>query len=111
MGTSNKRPGRVGDSPLPGAGNFADEEGGAASATGHGEAILRAGMTRHAVDLLRSGTPAPEAARAAVAEVKRRTGLDVGIILVGKDGQIGHHTGTPRMPWAAFVDGVASSGV
>jgi beta-aspartyl-peptidase (threonine type) len=54
-GTAGKRPGRVGDSPLVGAGTFADDEGGAASATGHGESILRVCMTRFAVDLLRGG--------------------------------------------------------
>jgi beta-aspartyl-peptidase (threonine type) len=109
-GTAGKRPGRVGDSPLVGAGNLADDEGGAASATGHGEAILRVGMSRCAVDALRAGRSATEAARAAVAEVKRRTGVDVGIIVVGRDGSVGHHSGTPRMPWAAVIDARASSG-
>ena len=109
-GTPGKRPGRVGDSPLVGAGNFADAEGGAASATGHGEAILRVCMTRFAVDLLRAGSAAPDAARAAVAEVRRRTGTDVGIILVDKAGHVGHFSGTSRMPWAAVVGGTVTSG-
>jgi L-asparaginase / beta-aspartyl-peptidase len=109
-GTAGKRPGRVGDSPLVGAGNLADDEGGAASATGHGEAILRVGMTRLAVAELRQGRSAGEAARAAVAEVKRRSGVDVGIIVVGRDGSVGHHSSTPRMPWAAVAGGQASSG-
>jgi beta-aspartyl-peptidase (threonine type) len=109
-GTAGKRPGRVGDSPLVGAGNFADQEGGAASATGHGESILRVCMTRFAVDLLRAGTAAPDAARAAVGEVRRRTGTDVGIILVDSQGAVGHFSGTPRMPWASVVGGQPSSG-
>jgi len=109
-GTPGKRPGRVGDSPLVGAGNFADDEGGAASATGHGEAILRVGMTHFAVDRLRAGMSADEAAHAAVAEVRRRTGVDVGIILVSRDGSAGHFSGTPRMPWAQIVDGTPTSG-
>ncbi len=91
-GTPGKRPGRVGDSPIPGAGNFADAEAGAASATGHGEAILRVGMTRFAVDLLRAGRSPDDAARAAVAEVKRRTDTNVGIILVARDGSLGHYS-------------------
>jgi beta-aspartyl-peptidase (threonine type) len=109
-GIAGKRPGRVGDSPLVGAGNFADDEGGAASATGHGESILRVCMTRFAVDLLRAGRGAPDAARAAVAEVKRRTGADVGIILVDRAGAVGHFSGTSRMPWAALVGGALSAG-
>jgi beta-aspartyl-peptidase (threonine type) len=109
-GTTGKRPGRVGDSPLVGGGTFADEEGGAASATGHGESILRVCMTRFAVDLLRQGRSAEDAARAAVAEVQRRTGTDVGIILVDRAGGVGHHSGTPRMPWASVTGGQPSSG-
>jgi beta-aspartyl-peptidase (threonine type) len=38
---TGKRPGRVGDSPLVGAGTYADDDAGAASATGHGERIIR----------------------------------------------------------------------
>jgi beta-aspartyl-peptidase (threonine type) len=110
-GTAGKRPGRVGDSPLVGGGNFADDEAGAASATGHGEAILRVCMTRFAVDLMRGGESAADAARLSVEEVKRRTETDVGIILVGRDGSVGHHTGTARMPWAAVAGGNQSSGL
>src|SRR5262245_45947966 len=39
-----KRPGRIGDTPLCGCGTYADDRGGAASATGHGETILRITM-------------------------------------------------------------------
>src|SRR5262245_49434006 len=62
-GTTGKRPGRVGDSPIPGAGTYADEAG-ACSATGHGEAILRVVAARAALDRLRAGASAAEAARA-----------------------------------------------
>jgi beta-aspartyl-peptidase (threonine type) len=109
-GTPGKRPGRVGDTPLVGGGTFADDEAGAASATGHGEAILRVVMTKGVVDRLRGGATPDQAARAAVAEVERRTGLPVGVILVGRDGSIGHYSATPRMPWAAIAGGVPSSG-
>ncbi|HET9299829.1 MAG TPA: isoaspartyl peptidase/L-asparaginase, partial [Candidatus Polarisedimenticolaceae bacterium] len=40
-GTQDKAPGRVGDSPIPGAGSYADDRRGAASCTGWGEGILR----------------------------------------------------------------------
>ncbi len=109
-GTLYKRPGRVGDSPLPGAGLYADSRAGAASATGHGESIMRVLMCKAAADAMRGGASPDEAARAAVAELVARTGGEGGVILVGLDGRIGHHTSTARMPWAAFENGVASSG-
>ncbi|MDB4964687.1 MAG: Isoaspartyl aminopeptidase [Myxococcales bacterium] len=104
-----KRPGRVGDTPLAGAGTWAEAGVGAASATGHGESIIRALMARVAIDRLRGGDAPDDAARAAVAELVR-VGGDGGIILVGSDGRIGHHTSTSRMPWASVVDGARASG-
>lgn len=108
-----KRPGRVGDTPLPGAGTWAEAGVGAASATGHGESIIRALMARVAIDRLRAGgdaaDPADAAARAAVAQLVA-VGGSGGIILVGSDGRIGHHTSTARMPWASVESGVGASG-
>ena len=113
-GTAYKRPGRIGDSPLPGCGNYADARAGAASATGHGESIIRIVMCKGVIDRLRAGASPDEAARAAVAELIERTGDGDdgggGVIVVGLDGRIGHHTSTPRMPWAAVEDGRRSSG-
>jgi beta-aspartyl-peptidase (threonine type) len=109
-GTPYKRPGRVGDSPLPGCGNYADDRGGAASATGHGESIIRVVMCKDACDRLRAGQHPDEVARAVVAELVERTGGEGGIIIVDRTGRIGHFSSTPRMPWAAFVGGVRSSG-
>jgi beta-aspartyl-peptidase (threonine type) len=109
-GTPHKRSGRVGDSPLPGCGNYADDLAGAASATGHGESIIRVVMCKGAVDRLRAGADPDAAARAAVQELVERTGGEGGIILVDRQGRIGHYTSTPRMPWAAVVGGAPSSG-
>ena len=104
-----KRSGRVGDTPLPGAGTWAEAGVGAASATGHGESIIRALMTRVAIDRLRAGGTPDEAARAAVAELVR-VGGEGGVILVGAKGQLGHHTSTARMPWASIHGGARDSG-
>jgi beta-aspartyl-peptidase (threonine type) len=109
-GTPWKRPGRVGDSPLVGCGNYADKRAGAASCTGHGESIIRVVMARAAVDRLRAGATADGAARAAVAELVERTGGEGGLILVARDGSVGHFTSTPRMPWASIVGGRLESG-
>lgn len=108
-----KRPGRVGDTPIVGAGTYADDGAGAASATGHGESIIRALVTRVAVERLRAGDSPDAAARAAVAELVARTGGEGGVIVVAADGRdtiVGHHTSTARMPWAAVVAGAPSSG-
>ena len=60
-----KYPGRVGDTPVLGAGSFCGPAG-AVSCTGHGESIMRAGMARYAYDLLAQGADVMEAASEAV---------------------------------------------
>ncbi|MSP61048.1 MAG: hypothetical protein EXR72_12030 [Myxococcales bacterium] len=110
-GISWKRPGRVGDSPLPGAGNYADHLAGAASATGHGESIIRVVMAKFAIDRLRSGLGADEAARAAVDELGGRVGGEGGIIVIDRAGRIGHARNTPCMPWASVQGGELAGGV
>ena len=57
-----KAPGRVGDSPMPGSGFWAEEGVGTAVATGTGELILRALMSCRAVDAMKSGATAQAAA-------------------------------------------------
>lgn len=96
-GITFKRRGRVGDTPLPGCGTYADDRGGAASATGHGESIARVTMTRALVDRLRAGVPAEEAAWATVDELAERVSGTGGIICVDARGRIGIAHNTPRM--------------
>jgi beta-aspartyl-peptidase (threonine type) len=100
-GMVGKRPGRVGDSPLPGAGTYADDEAGAASATGHGERIIQVALTKTAIELLRAGLPAREAAPRALASLDRVAGRG-GIILVDRAGGIGAAFNTTSMSWAAL---------
>jgi beta-aspartyl-peptidase (threonine type) len=63
-----------------------------------------------AAERLRAGDSPDEAARAAVAELVSLTGGLGGVIVVGLDGRVGHHTSTPRMPWAAIEGGRRTSG-
>ncbi len=109
-GISWKRPGRVGDSPLPGCGTYADDGAGAASATGHGESIIRVVMAKDAIDRLRGGDDAMRAAAASVEELGRRVNGQGGIILVDRAGRVGHARNTACMPWHALADGIASDG-
>jgi isoaspartyl peptidase/L-asparaginase-like protein (Ntn-hydrolase superfamily) len=68
-GLSYKLPGRVGDSPLIGAGLYVDDEAGAAGATGVGEEIIRVGGSLFIVEQMRAGKSPQEATEAAVKRV------------------------------------------
>jgi beta-aspartyl-peptidase (threonine type) len=96
-----KAAGRVGDSPVPGAGNYADDHAGAVSATGNGETILKVCLSKTAADLLRSGLHPDDAARAAMRLLADRTGGTGGVILVDRLGRLGWARTTPAMTWAA----------
>ncbi len=63
-----KYPGRVGDSPVPGAGFYCDARFGAAACTGRGELALRTGGARLVVDRLARGESPEAACRALLAE-------------------------------------------
>src|SRR5207244_3462846 len=66
---AHKLPGRVGDSPLIGAGLYVDNTAGAAGGTGAGEEIIRAGGSLLIVEALRAGKGPQEACEAAVHRV------------------------------------------
>jgi isoaspartyl peptidase/L-asparaginase-like protein (Ntn-hydrolase superfamily) len=95
--------GRVGDVPQVGAGFYATDAG-AASATGHGEAIARAGLARRAVDRLADGDDPAAAARGAIDEFERRTDGEAGVILLAPDGATGTARNSAAMPTAAADD-------
>jgi beta-aspartyl-peptidase (threonine type) len=103
-GLPGKRRGRVGDSPIVGAGFFAESGAGGASATGHGESILTVGLSRVAVDAMREGKAAPEAARvAADALMHPRIRGAGGLITLDASGRAGHAHTTSRMA-RAWID-------
>lgn len=106
-GTAGKRHGRVGDSPLIGAGTYADNAGGAASATGHGEGILRVAMAHRAVSRMAAGVGPGEASQDAITELARRIGSTAGVILASPDGRLGLARSTNTMTWAAAWEGAA----
>src|SRR5712692_2381482 len=105
-GTPYKRPGRVGDTPIIGAGTYADDREAAASSTGLGEAILKVTMARAACVRVRDGLSPREAAIAAVGLLKERAHGDGGIILAGPDGRLGWAYNTARMSRALIRGGM-----
>ena len=87
-GYTGKLPGRIGDSPLIGAGNYADNRACAVSATGLGEAFIRAAVAYDMTARMRyRGDSLAAAARAALANVQKLGG-DGGLIAVDRRGNV-----------------------
>lgn len=98
-GREGKPRGRVGDSPIPGAGNYADAHA-AVSATGWGEMMLRY-VTAKDVAVRIAGGAAPERAlRDALDDMARRFGEPIGAVALDARGAFGIVHGTPAMPHA-----------
>lgn len=69
-GLGLKYPGRVGDSPIIGAGNYADNRYGAATCTGYGEMAIRAGTARSVVVYVKMGMSLADAAGEAIRDLR-----------------------------------------
>jgi N4-(beta-N-acetylglucosaminyl)-L-asparaginase len=92
-GMAYKMAGRVGDSPIIGAGLFVDNEIGAAAATGHGEEVLKTLGSFLVVELMRQGRTPDEACREAVERIAKRHSqpetIQIGYIALDKQGNVG----------------------
>lgn len=96
-GMAYKMHGRIGDSPIIGAGLYVDNEVGAATATGHGEEVIRIAGSHTVVELMRQGMSPEAACKAAVERIissaKRRNKplneLQIGFIAINKKGEHG----------------------
>ncbi|MFD1610344.1 isoaspartyl peptidase/L-asparaginase family protein [Sphingomonas tabacisoli] len=85
-GITGKRWGRIGDSPLIGAGTYADDRAGAVSATGSGEFFIRTAVAHEICARVRlGGEDVMGAARSAIADMGALGGTG-GVIVVGPDG-------------------------
>ncbi len=85
-GWAYKYPGRVGDSPIVGAGNFCDSRGGGACCTGFGELAIRNVTAKAAVDRLQAGRVPLNVARRAIAEANALDDAAFNIVVLGADG-------------------------
>ena len=93
-GMAFKLPGRVGDSPIIGAGLFIDNEIGGATATGVGEEVIRCVGSHLVVELMRQGNSPEKACRKAVERIANRDRekaktLQVGFLALHKNGSYG----------------------
>lgn len=99
-GLSYKMHGRVGDSPIIGAALYVDNEVGAATATGHGEEVIRVVGCHAVVELMRQGFSPDEACKKVlerIVEANRRRGkstddLQVGFLALNKKGEHGAYS-------------------
>ena len=104
-GMTNKKFGRVGDSPIIGAGTYASNATCAVSATGHGEFFIRVGVARDiAAQMEYKGAPLAEAAAATMAKVAKLGG-DGGVIAIDRDGNVALPFNTPGMYRAHRLEG------
>ena len=104
-GMRGQHPGRIGDSPLIGAGTWADERS-AISCTGDGEAFIRAGAARLLALEVAGGEPLQAAAEQALAEVAALGGHG-GLIALDADGEFAmpfHSGAMPRGVWRAGAE-------
>lgn len=97
-GAAYKLPGRVGDSPIIGAGLFVDDEVGAATATGLGELVMKTLGSFLVVELMRNGASPQAACEEAVRRIaeKHLAGMEsppqVGFIAINKKGEHGAYS-------------------
>lgn len=103
-GMTNKRWGRVGDSPIIGAGTYADNRSCAVSATGHGEYFIRATVARDICARVQfQGVDLAVATDAVINQQLRDMGGDGGVIAIDRKGNIVLTFNTPGM-YRASVD-------
>ncbi len=92
-GMRYKMHGRVGDSPIIGAGLFVDNEVGAACGTGMGEAIIRTAGSAIIVEMMRNGMSPQKACEAGIERIIEKhsdlTDLQVGFLALNKNGEYG----------------------
>ena len=97
-----KLSGRIGDSPLIGCGNYADNQAGACSATGVGEVAIRLVLSKTVCDFMESGKTAQEAVELAISIVNRRipdTYNSMGLIAVDAYGRVGAAHNSRNLCW------------
>ena len=105
-GTQAKQWGRVGDSPIIGAGTYASNQSCAVSATGTGEYFIRLGVAREVCNLVYfKGMPLQQAADQVIHRELEAIHGDGGLISITPDGQMAWSFNTPGMFRARLAEG------
>jgi L-asparaginase / beta-aspartyl-peptidase len=98
-----KYPGRVGDSPIIGAGNYADQRFGAAACTGRGEMAQRCCTAHSIVTFMRFGLPIEDALKMAIEDLHRLEDAfrsEVNIVAMNRDGR---HAAASTVPGKMYA--------
>lgn len=106
-GMAYKLHGRVGDSPIIGAGMFVDNEVGGAVATGVGEAVLKTLGSFLVVELMRQGKSPQAACEEAVQRIAKKQqykDIQVGYCAINKAGEYGGYSIQPGFSYAVYQD-------
>jgi beta-aspartyl-peptidase (threonine type) len=106
-GVFAKPAGRVGDSPIAGAGFYAEDGAGGVSCTGYGEDFIRLAIARRTVEMMEHGQSAQAAADAVIAMLGQRVNGQGGVIVIDASGGIGFARNTTTMPVGYFAEGMA----
>lgn len=100
-----KLPGRVGDTPIVGAGFYAHPELGAAVATGVGEVIMRRVLIYELLRRVGAGAAIEATAQALCDELHEQTGMAVGLVAIGPSGETAVAHASDHMAWAIAREG------
>ena len=105
-GMAYKMAGRVGDSPIIGAGLFVDNEVGGATATGVGEEVVRTVGSFLIVELMRQGKSPQEACEEGVKRImaknEGRNDFQIGFIAINKNGETGGYCIQPGFTYRTY---------
>lgn len=107
-GLSWKMHGRVGDSPIIGAGMFVDNEVGGCCATGMGEAVMKTLGSFLVVELMRQGASPQEACEEAIARITKNQNykdMQIGYLAINKKGEHGAYAVHPWFNYALYQNG------
>jgi len=112
-GLAYKMNGRVGDSPIIGAGLYIDNEVGGAVATGMGEAVMKSLCSFLVVELMRNGKSPQESCEIAVNRLIKNNSnykdFQVALLALSKDGEVGSYSIHSGFTYAQYNTGVSSN--
>lgn len=107
-GLAYKMRGRVGDSPIIGAGLYVDNEVGGATATGVGEAVIKVCGAYLIVELMRQGLSPQEACETAINRISKQKNakdIQIGFLALNKSGETGAYSLHPGFDFAQYSEG------
>ncbi len=112
-GMAYKLRGRVGDSPIIGAGLFVDNEVGAATSTGVGEEVIRICGSHLVVELMRQGNSPQQACELAVKRIvknqpEKSKEIQVGFLAISKNGEVGAYALQKGFTYAVYSNDIAN---